>query len=282
MKNALSKWLPCATLATWSGILLYFYFSHRIDALLHPTFRPFTLVAGIIMLLIAVCFALLPLNVQACSDDDVAAKSFGRQARGRVLTFLILLAPICAAASFSTNGYSSSVFLNRAPLTDLPASPKNATPYVEPPLPVQNPGDPRNQQQNSQPPPAQDEELPRSAEGNIVVQVVDLLYAAKDPDLQATFKGQSVEITGQLMPDTMNNPKGDRFKLVRMFIVCCAADARPVSVLVESPTNPSVPEMGWIKVVGTVEFPVEGGRQIAVIRAGKVIPVDPPEETMLY
>jgi len=53
-------------------------------------------------------------------------------------------------------------------------------------------------------------------------------------------------------------------------------------VLVESPTKPAGAEMSWIKVVGTVEFPIENGRPIAVVKASKVTATEPPEETMLY
>jgi hypothetical protein len=35
-------------------------------------------------------------------------------------------------------------------------------------------------------------------------------------------------------------------------------------------------------VVGKVEFPIEGGRTIPVLKATSVQQVDPPEETMLY
>lgn len=116
----------------------------------------------------------------------------------------------------------------------------------------------------------------------MIVQVVDLLYAAQDATLRPDFNGQTIEMIGQLMPDATDNPNGNRFKLVRMFIVCCAADARPVAVLVESPTKPAGAEMSWVKVVGTAEFPTEGGRTIAVVKATKVEPTNPPEETMLY
>jgi len=40
--------------------------------------------------------------------------------------------------------------------------------------------------------------------------------------------------------------------------------------------------MAWVKVVGKVEFPIEGGRTIPVLKATSVTQVDPPEETMLY
>jgi uncharacterized repeat protein (TIGR03943 family) len=286
MNKLLSRWLPCATLATWSSVLLYFYFSHHINSLLAPTFRPYTLDAGIVMLMLAVCFVLFQINVDACTEDDFSAKSFGRQTTGRILTFLILLLPICAAATFSKNSYGASTVLNRMQATSdlpMPAKSANTTPYVEPPLPTADGSQPAPQAQSqSQPPPAESDEIQRSKEGNMIVQVVDLLYAAQDSTLQPDFKGQNIEMIGQLMPDTMNNPKGDRFKLVRMFMVCCAADARPVAVLVESPTKPAGADMSWIKIVGTVEFPVENGRTIAVVKASKVVATDPPEETMLY
>ncbi len=98
---------------TWSAVLLYFYFSGHIKSLLAPTFRPYTLIAGIVMLLLAACFVFFQINVDACAEDDFSARSFGRRTSGRVLTFLILLVPICAAAAFSPGSYSVSTVMNR-------------------------------------------------------------------------------------------------------------------------------------------------------------------------
>ncbi len=287
MKKTLSRWLPCVTLTTWSALVLYFCFGsrHRIDAYLHPTLRPLTLAAAIVMLLLAACFVVFPINVDACAQNELTAKSFRRKPAGRILTFLVLLVPICASAFVSKDARSAgsvAVLLNSSPLTLVPpVRPKNMSPYVEAPLPSK---DPQGAQTVSQPAPPENDsdEIPRSPDGNMIVQVVDVLYAAQDSTLRPDFKGQTIEMIGQLMPDTTDNPNGNRFKLVRMFIVCCAADARPVAVLVESPTKPTGAEMSWIKVVGTVDFPVEGGRTIAVVKATKVEPTNPPEETMLY
>ena len=84
------------------------------------------------------------------------------------------------------------------------------------------------------------------------------------------------------MPDASNNASGHRFKAVRMFMTCCAADARPVATLVECDTLPKLPEMTWIKVTGTATFPVENGRRISILKAERVEKSAPPEETMLY
>jgi len=124
--------------------------------------------------------------------------------------------------------------------------------------------------------------LPKSKSGAIIVQVPDLLYAAQDSSLRPDFQDKTIELIGQWMPDQVNNSKGSRFKLVRMLMVCCAADARPVAVLVEDGKKSKIPEMSWVSVTGRVTFPTEGGRMIAVVKADQVVVTDPPEETMLY
>jgi uncharacterized membrane protein YcgQ (UPF0703/DUF1980 family) len=67
-----------------------------------------------------------------------------------------------------------------------------------------------------------------------------------------------------------------------MFMYCCAADAKPIAALVEAPEKPAASEMSWVRVVGKVTFPIEGGRTIPVLKATSVTVTPPPEETMLY
>jgi uncharacterized membrane protein YcgQ (UPF0703/DUF1980 family) len=67
-----------------------------------------------------------------------------------------------------------------------------------------------------------------------------------------------------------------------MFMYCCAADSRPVATLVEVEKMPDLPEMTWIKIIGTPSFPVENGRRVSVLKAEKVEKTDPPEEATLY
>jgi hypothetical protein len=85
--------------------------------------------------------------------------------------------------------------------------------------------------------------FPRSKEGNMIVTVVDLVYAAQESDLQVPFKGvQTVELIGQMMPDTANSANGNRFRLMRMFSPIEANAATPVTLLVESATKPKFSE----------------------------------------
>ena len=286
MNSLFSRWLPCITLATWSAILLTFFFSGRVRDLLAPGFRTGVLVAGVAMGVMALIFLLLPVDAGCCSAAD-CSHSLSRLASGKVLTFLILLLPITTAATFSPAGYSANAIKNRGTITDasqLGATPRFNPAPVEPPLPTADP----NAATPAPAAPAQPQEmapgdyLQRTADGAIIAEVLDLLYAAQDPTLRKDFEGKRIELIGQLMPDATNNASGKRFKAVRMFMTCCAADARPVAALVETEKLPELPEMTWIKITGTSTFPVENGRRVSVLKADKVEKTAPPEESMLY
>lgn len=284
MTKLFSRWLPCATLFAWSAILLGFYFSGRIAAFLHPTFRPFVLVTGLLMLGLAACFLFLP-GVASCCGEDQCGHPLGRMNAGRVLTFLVLLLPVGLAAMVSPNQFGAATFANRGIVTDASGLTAARKPQLltnsitEPPLPTKDGSQPAAQTEQSV---AASELMPRSKEGNVQVAVIDLLYAAQDSSLRVDFENKNVELIGQLMPDNVSNASGHRFKVVRMLMTCCAADARPVAALVEAAQLPAAAEMSWVKVVGKATFPLENGRTIAVLKADKVMPTDPPEETMLY
>ena len=114
------------------------------------------------------------------------------------------------------------------------------------------------------------------------IQIIDLLYAVQMPSYREEFEGKEVELTGQYIPLTTGNPKGDRFQAVRMFITCCAADAKPVGVTIQYPNPPKVSEMGWLKITGKPTFPMEGGRRTAVLVASKVEECSAPNEPFVY
>jgi uncharacterized repeat protein (TIGR03943 family) len=293
MSPLFNRWLPGFTLLAWSGVLLAFYFTGRVTSILIPAFQVNVLLAGIAMFAMA-CFFLFFPAVANCCDDALCGHPLGRRKLGRIVTFLVLLLPIGAAAMFSPNTYSEQAIANKGINTDGsglvrpgtmkgPAPSANANDLSEPPLPTADGSQPAQTAAAATPAQnAAEDYLPKSKDGNIEVQVIDLLYAAQDSSMRTDFDGKAVETIGQLMPDDSHNGSGNRFKLMRMFMWCCAADARPIATLVQSPDKPTAGEMAWVKVVGKVTFPVEGGRTIPVLQATKVVAVDPPSETMLY
>jgi uncharacterized repeat protein (TIGR03943 family) len=297
MNTIFNRWLPCLTLAAWSAVLLIFHFNGKVTNLLAPQFRPYVLVAGVLLGLMALVFLFFRADASCCSSAE-CGHSLSRLASGKILTFLILLVPLSIAAVFSPDAFSRTAIENRG-ITDDAASlgikkPKSLAP-VDMPLPTKDSTPPAPETPSAaqadrakpatQPPapePAATDYLVRTPEGNIVAEVLDLLYAAQDNVLRKDFEGKRVQLIGQLMPDKTSAAQGARFKAVRMFMYCCAADARPVATLVEADKMPDLPEMAWIKIIGTPTFPVENGRRVSVLKAEKVEKTDPPEEAALY
>jgi hypothetical protein len=130
------------------------------------------------------------------------------------------------------------------------------------------------------------EYLQKTPEGYIVTEVLDLLYAVQDSQLRKDFEGRTVQLFAQMMPISDKGGPGqapqNRFKAVRMFMTCCAADARPVATFVEAATLPELPEMTWVRIVGKATFPMENGKRTAVVQATSVQQTKPPEESMLF
>ena len=312
-KSLFSRWLPCATLAAWSIILLYFakapagaawqavasvthLFSGRVDGFLIPAFRPGVLYAGFGLLGMALAFAFFPADAECCSTAE-CGHPLSRYGAGKWMTFLVLILPVSVAAFYSPDSFGKGVMVNRGIITDAAAlggAPRSG-PLTAPNLPL--PTKDGSTAATSTPAPAGtgspipapvasqpvvNDYLKRTPEGYIEAEVLDMLYAAQDATLRKDFEGKTVVLIAQLMPDSSNNPNGNRFKAVRMFMTCCAADARPVATLVEGEKPQTLPEMTWVKIIGTASFPVENGRRTSVIQATSVVKVDPPEESMLY
>ena len=285
MKNRL---LTASSLLFWGLALLYFYFSGRLgghrggEPYLVPGLQPLVAGAGLLLVgLAAGAFRRRP---------TVAAVVNPRRGVTQLLAFLVLNVPVATALCVTQDGFGAGAVRNRGVATDLaslpaagnraaPAAPAPRSAVNEPPLPGETPAP-----EDDGAPADLAAALPKSADGNLIVNVVDLLMAAEDDTLRPQFEGRTVEVVGQFMPpDSGREMDADkRFRLVRMFMVCCAADARPVAVNVESAQPARLSEMAWTKVVGTVAFTKDGERHNVVVRSRSATVTEPPKEAMLF
>lgn len=278
MRNILvQRYLSAAVLMVWGMVLAYFYFTGRVGSYLHPAFHIWTAVSGIALVIMAAALVFLPQVKDSCPEGECSHTVGAKTLPGALLAAIILVVPLLVTAAVSPSQFGASLVKNRGITDDISDLP-GYKPYVEPPLPTE---DGSTTPANTQTAPAADY-MPRNAAGQIKAQTVDLLYAAQEPTMREDFENQTVELIGQFMPAKANNPRGDRFNLIRMFVACCAADAQPVGVTVESATPQNLPEMSWVKVIGKATFPVEAGRRAALVVAESVTPTDPPPESFIY
>ena len=88
------------------------------------------------------------------------------------------------------------------------------------------------------------------------------------------FIGKHVETAGAIYRAERLKPGS--FLIFRFLIVCCAADAQPVALLVDA-GDLAIPETDlWVLVSGTVEAVQVEDKQAPCIRADRIEVVDPP------
>lgn len=280
-------------LLLWGGFVLWLSYSGQLSTYLHPSLQPYTTAAGVVFLLLAIfgfrsAFSLSLHKHHACGCDH---HHHGEQSAHHdheehhhhgtaggwgavIFTTILLLLPLVIIISGKATAYSITTVQNRGVVDNINNLPSAKAGAVTASMPSKSTNDVTTAASQSSPSGASDGPMP--------LQVIDMLYAIQMPSYRSEFEGKEVELVGQYVPMTTGNPKGDRFQTIRMFITCCAADAKPVGVTVHYPKPLKVSEMGWIKITGKPTFPMEGGRRTAVIEATKVEECPAPSEPFVY
>lgn len=265
MNAILSRFAASGIFMVWGIVLTYFYLSGRIASYLHPAFHIYTVVSGGVLLILSLAL-LLTMNGES-SEHGLS--------RVGIFPLLLLTVPLLAATKISPSNFGATAVLNRGMvhnIADLPG--------FSPPMDAGLPNADGSVAEGTMMDPSL--YLKKNADGYIMAEAVDLLYAAGEPTMREDFENKQVEIKGQFLPALTGNPNGDRFNLTRLFVMCCAADARPVAISVQSNPATDLPKMTWVKVRGKATFPVEGGRHMPVVVADSVTETDAPEESFLY
>lgn len=255
----------------WGAILTYFYFSRRLAAFLHPNFHVLVLVTGFLLLGTAACLLFLgedDIGADYCCEDENCGHAYKRLTVGRSLAFLVLLVPMALAAKISPDHYGMALIRNRGvtrSLAGLPGEKQTGMSGVSASMgksAVSSSGDAKAPSETAQP---------------LAVEVGDLLMAAEKPASMREFDGKRVELSGQFFPSAPNS-----FELVRMLILCCAADAQPLAVRIENGGNPGIADMAWAKVIGRVSFAKKGSLDVPVVSAEKITAIPQPADPFVY
>lgn len=308
MRLLAAKFLNGITLLGIGGVLISFCLKGRIDQYLHPQFRPWVLFGGIALCIAGTVYLMAKKSMDCCLDGECVHTN--RQSPLRAATaFGVIVLPLAAGTYLSKDAYDKQAVLNRGFVQDVSKLPTRSvmgstTPQqtippgalgadqderasAEPPLPQnQSSGAPPKDLAKANEPPqnggaaddGSEQYLPRAADGNVMLEVTDLLYGENEESLRKEFTGKTIEVVGQYLPGS----KPNEFKIVRMLIVCCAADARPIAVPVQAEKPVSVADMSWVKVIGTAEFQQNGTKAKVTFKATETEPTDPPQDAMLY
>ncbi len=280
MKAFLARLPATSALLVWGTILCYFPLSGRVASYLHPYFHvPVLLSGGVLVFLGFLIFLYGGVGVCGCPDPN-CPEIPPSKVRSSFSWFVLVIPPV-VAMFVSPSQFGATAIWNRGLVHSIDQIPSAGTfaPFREPPLPMQDGSIP---EWSTDPGMDVGSYLARTDDGRILAETLDLLFAAQEEPIRKDFENQDVEILGQYLPERQGTPGEDRFNLVRVFVLCCAADARPVGIVVETKQPVDFPEMTWLIVRGKATFPVEGGRRIPVIVADSIEETDPPASTFLY
>lgn len=249
----------------WAAVMLYFYGSGRLGKYLAPDFRPLCLYGGMGLAVVGL-FVLLTAGMKSsCGHDHSEGDPHDHESSEMhpLTSMLLMLAPLVFAVICTKDGFSLAA-LSRKALYDAPQSNNVFLSSALPPLTIE-----------------EIEKTHRKNEaGFYEFNLMELYFAVGDPELQKLIDGMKVETEGRLVMEKENNEAGNRRRLYRLFITCCAADARAVPIILDFGKNapPTLEENAWVKVTGTVTFPVENGAAQVILQTADCQAAEAPWE----
>lgn len=266
MKPELRRILFSLAVLVWSATLLYFHASGRINKYLAPDFRPIAFAGGLGLAVLGLFNLLTARQTTDCGHDHTGEEGHHDHESSDIhplAALLIMVLPVSLSVAWTKDEYSANA-LARKGLYDSPAN--ITTPFLASAI---------------APPTREDIEKThrKTPDGYHEFNLMELFFATGDRELQSLIDGMRIETEGRWVDEKVRNPNGTRKRLYRLFITCCAADSRAIPIALEfGKQPPEFPENGWVKVAGTMRFPVEEGVIQPVLFVDRALAAEPPFE----
>jgi len=117
----------------------------------------------------------------------------------------------------------------------------------------------------------------QAADERNILDWIRLFNSEAAPD---TYLGQSANVIGFVYHDP-RLPTG-QFMVSRFIIVCCAADASALGMVVEWPESTTLPDDAWVKVKGPVTTTELDGQKVPLIQATAIEIIQQPDQPYIF
>jgi len=267
MKPQTRRILFSLAVLIWSAVLIYFYASGRIFIYLAPDFRPIALAGGLGLAVMGL-FNLFTSGLHAdCGHDHSGGEDDPHDHEAGDLhpltAFLLMVLPIGLSVAWTKDEYSAAT-LARKGLYDAPSM--AGSPFASASIP------PLTRE-------LIEKNYPKTDDGYYEFNLMELFYSAGDREMQSVIDGMKVETEGRWIEEINRNPNGTRKRLYRLFMTCCIADSRAIPIVLEfGKKPPEMPENGWVKVSGTMTYPLEEGVLQALLIVDRALAAEAPAE----
>ena len=218
------------------------------------------MVGGILMFIMGMT-CLLTLRFENSCSAGGCDHHHARRLSASLVSFGLICVSTLAGSTFSKDAFDQQIFVNRGSLDEDSRFSSGFTSKAIIPGVCKN-GIVRD----------------LTADDNIAVEITDLLLAKTSAPLRNFIAEKNVVVVGQFVA----GPTEQSFRLTRMFIWCCAADARPIHVTVEVSAPVGVPDLQWVKVIGRPQYSFADAHVHLLVKAYSVVPIKAPKAAMLY
>jgi len=123
----------------------------------------------------------------------------------------------------------------------------------------------------------------RNEDGDYLLNIPQIYHSVGDVEVMEVLEGLPVEVTAQLMEETLKEPGAHRLKAFRFSVDCCPTHSRGISIPVDfDGPPPSYSEGGWYRLSGEVRFVPEASGTVPVLRVARVMETVEPVDDMLF
>lgn len=253
-EQTMKRWLLPAVFATWTGFLIYILASQRYVAFLRPEF-------GILLALahfIAMGFMLAAMIRPKVAEMDTSA----------VLRSLVLLVPVLYYAAMPDAMLGNQAFKKRFIGTNNGAISRQAPSILSAQGSENDPGiaSPPKEIEGTQ------QETPQER---------TILEIFLNPN---AYKGHRVIVTGMILRDEQLKPHfgGKDMAVYRFLINCCAADALPLAIALDSDQAEAFTNDQWVQVDGIFDLQQINGKSVPIVLKSQIKPVEAPAVPYLF
>lgn len=248
------RWLHPVVFAVWTGFLIYLLASRRYVAFLRPEFGLLLAVAHFI----AMGFMLAAMIRPKTAEMDAPA----------VLRTLVLLVPVLYSMATPDTMLGNQAFKKRFIGTNNGAMSRQGPSGLSSQRSANNP--------DSMQPPGKIEGIQQET-----LQERTILEILRNPNL---FKGQRVIITGMILRDEkLKQHFGVRDTAVYRFLInCCAADALPLVIALDSDQTGAFADDKWVQVDGIFDLQQINGKPVPMVSNPLIKPVKAPAVPYLF
>jgi uncharacterized repeat protein (TIGR03943 family) len=250
----LKRWLHPVVFATWTGYLIYLLASQSYVAFLRPEFGILLAIAQFV----AMGFMLAAMIRPKTSEMYVPA----------VLRALVLLVPVLYSMAMPDTMLGHQAFKKRFIGTNNGAISRQTPPMLS------SQGSENNPDATAPP-----EELEGTHQKTPQERTILDIY--RNPNM---YIGQRVIFTGMIVHDEQFKKYfGGRDAAVYRFLInCCAADALPLTIALDSDQADAFANDQWVQVDGIFDLQQIDGKPVPIVSKPQIKPVEAPAVPYLF